>query len=655
MPRFHLRLLHTVSIALATFALFRDPALSEPVSKWQLRDAGTTRSLTAVTANSLNQVVIAVGEQGTIIRSSDDGQTWTSCASGTSETLTSIAPIIDGYIAVGTRGTILFSSDGITWSPEASPTRLRLNHVSDTHAVGEVGVGLLTRQPNGQWIQEDPGFADTTMYYVSSSTALGANGTVYKLAISTQQPTWVKQPPVTSAALYTATGFNDDMFGADGYGVPITTETLRDSAVLIGGYFRMVTLGYHPEVGETFVVGTNGSVFRKALIPPQWGGPCKGWMADPAPTRENLNGITKVRSGVLVVGDGGTVLFHPNMPPVITREAHATYDAQGNPFIEAEVHADGAWSECWLESTYRYPLGTDYPTQSLTRTRFPLPGPGFQFAAANGFGVALSYGAANQPADFSARANVGTDENALIIGFSVPNGQKHLLLRVVGAGLAQFGVKNPLKHPRLRLFTASSVPYPLPAATADTGGVGAFPIDLSSGDLGYIVTLGGSTPSNYTVVVDATDGSPGVGLVELYDLDPPTSPMLMNISARAAIGSGENLLVGGLVVQGGLRRQYLLRGAGPALRALGVQSPLARPRLTLFQGTSPLRTNAGWSTEPNAEAIRSASNVVGAFAFEDGSADCALLTDLVEGSYTLQISGENDSTGIAVFEAYLAQ
>lgn len=66
----------------------------------------------------------------------------------------------------------------------------------------------------------------------------------------------------------------------------------------------------------------------------------------------------------------------------------------------------------------------------------------------------------------------------------------------------------------------------------------------------------------------------------------------------------------------------------------------------------PLATNTGWANAPGAPAVANASAVVGAFPLQGGSADSALLLNLVRGAYTMQVSGANQTTGVALGEVY---
>ena len=81
-------------------------------------------------------------------------------------------------------------------------------------------------------------------------------------------------------------------------------------------------------------------------------------------------------------------------------------------------------------------------------------------------------------------------------------------------------------------------------------------------------------------------------------------------------------------------------------------SPTPSPRLQLYRGSQLLRENTSWSAGTDAALIAAAAVRVGAFALSDGSKDCALLLYLPSGSYTAQISGVANTTGVALVEVY---
>jgi hypothetical protein len=181
----------------------------------------------------------------------------------------------------------------------------------------------------------------------------------------------------------------------------------------------------------------------------------------------------------------------------------------------------------------------------------------------------------------------------------------------------------------------------------------AFPLPENSADSALLVTL---APGDYTAQATSANGASGVALVEVYDADAAGSSgasRLLNASVRAHVGTGANVLIPGLVVGEGASKTVLIRAVGPGLTPHGVTDALAQPVMTLFSpGNQPLLTNAGWNNAPNVADIRSAAARVNAFALSEGSRDSALLTTLSPGAYTIQVSGANATTGIALVEVY---
>ena len=129
-------------------------------------------------------------------------------------------------------------------------------------------------------------------------------------------------------------------------------------------------------------------------------------------------------------------------------------------------------------------------------------------------------------------------------------------------------------------------------------------------------------------------------------------PRLANLSTRASVGGAAGTPIAGFVIEGAAPKLILIRAAGPALAAFGLPTALTRPVLTLFRGEQILATNTGWSTAANSAEIAMAAGQAGAFAFVAGSTDSALLLRLTPGAYTARIASANDTTGIALIEAY---
>lgn len=141
-----------------------------------------------------------------------------------------------------------------------------------------------------------------------------------------------------------------------------------------------------------------------------------------------------------------------------------------------------------------------------------------------------------------------------------------------------------------------------------------------------------------------------VSLISLL-LVPSARAQLINTSVRTRVGTGADVLISGFVV-GATPKTFLFRASGPALRNFGVNDVLNDPLLKLFSGSSVLQSNDDWSAGSESTLIAQAALSAGAFAFATGSKDAALIATLAPGGYTVQISGADNGTGIALFEAY---
>lgn len=268
---------------------------------------------------------------------------------------------------------------------------------------------------------------------------------------------------------------------------------------------------------------------------------------------------------------------------------------------------------------------------------------------------------ADRPVDISARAEVGTGEDACIAGFVVASysgAPKQVLVRAVGPTLSEFNVPGVLAQPVLTVRDGSgnvvasntgwgnSTAIAAAAATA-----GAFALPAGSADAALLLEL---SPGSYTAEVTGADGTTGVALVEVYEVA-ADSGHLINISNRASVGTGADILIGGFVLGGTQPSQVLVRAVGPGLSQFGVSGVLAQPVLSIYDSNGDLiAINVGWSSGGSAEAVAVADAAVatGGFPLAPGSADCGLLLLLPPGSYTAQVTGVGDSTGIALVEVY---
>jgi hypothetical protein len=263
----------------------------------------------------------------------------------------------------------------------------------------------------------------------------------------------------------------------------------------------------------------------------------------------------------------------------------------------------------------------------------------------------------------SIRAWAGTGDNSAVLGIVV-NGSdpKQLMIRGVGPSLANFGVTNFLPDPVIVSFDGQI--YGNTGSDWDSGEdadvttlssmfaqVGAFALAPQSTDVAFVSTL---DPNAYTMNLTSAAGDSGVALAELYDLDgPDATSQIVNFSGRARVGTGDHVLIAGFTIAGDTAQTMLIRGIGPSLSQFGVGGVLANPQVSIYDSTGTLvAQNNGWNGDP---VLESTFSQVGAFDLPANSSDAALVVTLAPGSYSVQVSGANGTTGHALAEVYLVQ
>jgi glycogen operon protein len=177
---------------------------------------------------------------------------------------------------------------------------------------------------------------------------------------------------------------------------------------------------------------------------------------------------------------------------------------------------------------------------------------------------------------------------------------------------------------------------------------------------GATLVISGATAANagtYYAVATNPSGSATSGTATLTVTNTTNPGRLINISCRAQVGTGANILIAGFVVGGAGTsgtESLLIRGSGPALTAFGVSGSLPDPELELYQsntnGTSTLlQTNNGWG---GSASISNTAAAVGAFAWTNPSSHDAALLATLDGAYTAQIQGQSGDTGVSLAEVY---
>lgn len=255
----------------------------------------------------------------------------------------------------------------------------------------------------------------------------------------------------------------------------------------------------------------------------------------------------------------------------------------------------------------------------------------------------------SQALNISTRAQIGTDQNVLISGFVITGtGGKKVIVRGIGPST---GLSGALADPVLELHDNNQNLIAFDDNWQDDSNQ-ATQISASGfapgnpAESAIVTTL---QPGNYTVVVSGKNGTTGIGLAEVYDLDKAAASRLGNISGRAFVQSFNDVLIGGFIVGNNIgASKVIVRARGPSLAGAGVNNPLADPTLELHDGNGNLLlANDNWQDDPGQAALITASG----FAPSD-NLESAIVIGLAPGNYTAVVAGKNGGTGVGIVESF---
>ncbi len=247
----------------------------------------------------------------------------------------------------------------------------------------------------------------------------------------------------------------------------------------------------------------------------------------------------------------------------------------------------------------------------------------------------------------STRLQVGGGNNVLIGGFIISgSAAKKIIVRALGPSLTAKGVANALSDPTLELHNSRGNLIFSNDNWKDTQEQWVRDSLIPPTNDHESAIVASLVPGAYTAIVRGKNNSTGVGLVEAYDLQKNSTSRLANISTRGFVGSGDNVMIAGLIVTGTQPSKVLFRGIGPSLSAAGIAQPLRDPRLDLFnrQGAK-IAGNDNW--KDSQQAAIAATGIP-----PKNNLESAIRADLSSGNYTAIMSGTNAATGIGLIEVY---
>ncbi len=118
-----------------------------------------------------------------------------------------------------------------------------------------------------------------------------------------------------------------------------------------------------------------------------------------------------------------------------------------------------------------------------------------------------------------------------------------------------------------------------------------------------------------------------------------------NISTRGLVQTGENVLIGGIIIGGSGSKSVVVRALGPSLSGMQIGGPLADPVLEVYQGSTKIAENDNWRSTQETEI-----QATGLAPTQD--AESAILLSLAPGNYTMVVRSKDGSPGVGLVEAY---
>ena len=260
--------------------------------------------------------------------------------------------------------------------------------------------------------------------------------------------------------------------------------------------------------------------------------------------------------------------------------------------------------------------------------------------------------APNPMLNISSRLSVQTGDNVLIAGLIISGSDsKKVIVRGIGPSLAAQGVPGALVNPTLELRDGTgklirSNDNWKSTQQAEIQATGIPPTnDLESA---IVETL---APGRYTAILRGKNSTTGIGLVEVYDLSASITSKLANISTRAFVSTGDNVMIGGFIVgaSGTGQNKVIIRAIGPSLSGSGVSGALQDPTLELHNSAgATIASNDNWKDTQQAEI--QATGIP-----PTDIRESAIVKTLTPGRYTAIVRGKNSSTGVGLVEIYALQ
>jgi uncharacterized delta-60 repeat protein len=138
-----------------------------------------------------------------------------------------------------------------------------------------------------------------------------------------------------------------------------------------------------------------------------------------------------------------------------------------------------------------------------------------------------------------------------------------------------------------------------------------------------------------------------------------TPGLVGNVSTRLPVGTGDNALIEGFIVDGpaGSTKRIIVRAIGPSLTPFGIPDALANPTLEIHDASANNATvaaNDDWKNTQVGGLITGdqSAEIASSGVPPSNDLESAIIANLAPGSYTAVVRGAGDTAGTGVVDAY---
>lgn len=572
---------------------------------------------------------IFLARAGSDIYRSDDGRTWARLeTNGLGGEPSDMEFGAGRFIMAGRLGGIYFSSDGVAW------TLVRQEDEDAWYGVGYrngyfVATGnsgkLATSEDGGlTWVDRYPPTPESLWHGVTAlgkMVVIGDNG----LLMESQLPEYFDfsfQPESQVAEIGSSVGFSAEFASSDS--APVTYQWRKDGVDLPGENLNALNLSdlALSDSGEyQLAVRLNDIEYLSDiayLMVPLRVFPPENFSASTTTSRGMMLNWDDISSGEIGYLIQRRMIGETLWETVVQLEANSTQ---------------------YLDRFLKPETGYEYQIQTITEGEL-----------LEAVSASASTQVSTNFANLSTRGLVGSEDEVMIGGFTIPSGTSMTLyIRGLGPSLQGSGIVNTIDNPQLRLVNAPVNPT---VEITNDDWMDADNLDqiLASGlpptnekESALWVTL---PPGAYTVILSSEARTePAVGMIEIFDAtEGCDSCRLVNLSTRGLVGSGNDLMIGGLFIRGPAEKGVFVRALGPSLPEVLNRLPDPRLRMVSWDGTD--LSIDSWTESPSA-------GYISTFPIHSSNElEPAELFNLSQGTFTFHVTDESGTPGVALLEIF---